>query len=66
MAVEEGPLVAAELERWAWQPDGLAQFVAFEKKFPKSIDVSNAREEFDVLHQSIKRTFVRYSSRTTS
>src|SRR5712692_9940129 len=30
MAVEEGPLAAAELEGWARRPDGLAQFVAFE------------------------------------
>ena len=34
LAVEEGPLVAAELERWARQPDGLAQLVAFSKTFP--------------------------------
>jgi hypothetical protein len=51
MAVEEGPLVAAELEGWARRPDGLAQFVAFKKKFPESINVSNAREEFDMLQQ---------------
>jgi hypothetical protein len=49
MAVEEGPLAAAELEGWAQRPDGLAQFVAFEKKFPWSINV--AREEFDMLQQ---------------
>jgi hypothetical protein len=49
MAVEEGPLVAAELERWARRPDGLAQLVAFEKTFPESINVYNAREEFDML-----------------
>ena len=51
MAVEEGPLVAAELERWARRPDGLAQLVAFEKTFPESINVFNAREEFDMLQQ---------------
>ena len=34
MAVEEGPLVAAELEGWARRPDGLAQLVAFEKDSP--------------------------------
>jgi hypothetical protein len=51
MAVEEGPLVAAELERWARRPDGLAQLVAFEKTFPESINVYNAREEFDMLQQ---------------
>ena len=51
MAVEEGPLVAAELEGWARQPDGLAHVTAFEKKFPYSINVYNAREEFDMLQQ---------------
>jgi hypothetical protein len=51
MAVEEGPLVAAELERWARQPDGLAQLVAFKKTFPESINVSDAREEFDMLQR---------------
>jgi hypothetical protein len=49
MAVEEGPLVAAELERWARRPDGLAQVVAFQKQFPESLNVS--REEFDMLQQ---------------
>jgi len=51
MAVEEGPLVAAELEGWARQPDGLARLAAFEKKFPYSINVYTAREEFDMLQQ---------------
>lgn len=51
MAVEEGPLVAAELEDWARRPDGLAQLVAFAKTFPESINVHNAREEFDMLQQ---------------
>jgi hypothetical protein len=49
MAVEEGPLVAAELERWARRPDGLAQLAAFQKTFPGSISI--AREEFDMLQQ---------------
>jgi hypothetical protein len=51
MAVEEGPLVAAELEGWARRPDGLAQLVAFEKTFPESINVYNVREEFDMLQR---------------
>jgi hypothetical protein len=51
MAVEEGPLAAAELERWARRPDGLAQLAAFNKTFPESINVSNAREEFDMLQR---------------
>ena len=49
MAVEEGPLVAAGLERWARRPDGLAQMVAFQKQFPSALNVSN--EEFDMLQQ---------------
>ena len=49
MAVEEGPLVAAGLERWARRPDGLAQMVAFQKQFPSSLNVSD--EEFDMLQQ---------------
>jgi len=51
MAVEEGPLVAAELEGWARRPDGLAQLTAFEKTFPYSINGYKAREEFDMLQQ---------------
>ena len=51
MAVEEGPLVAAELEGWARRLDGLAQLTAFEKTFPYSINVYKAREEFDMLQQ---------------
>jgi len=43
MAVEEGPLIAAELEGWGRRPDGLAQLVAFEKKFSESINVHNTR-----------------------
>jgi hypothetical protein len=49
MAVEEGPLVAAELEGWARRPNGLAQLMAFRKEFPESINVS--REEFDMLQR---------------
>jgi hypothetical protein len=51
MAVEEGPLVAAELKGWARRPDGLAQLAAFERKFPYSINAYKAREEFDMLEQ---------------
>ena len=51
MAVEEGELAAAELEGWARRPDGLAQLAAFDKQFPDSINVSSAREEFDMLQQ---------------
>lgn len=51
MAIEEGPLVAAELERWARQPDGPAQLAAFERTFRGSINIYRAREEFEMLQQ---------------
>ena len=51
MAVEEGPLVAAELERFARQPNGVEQVAAFTKTYPESINVSSAREEFDMLQR---------------
>jgi hypothetical protein len=51
MALEEGPLAAAELERWAGQPDGQAQLAAFIKQYPGSIDIYNTREEFGMLQQ---------------
>lgn len=51
MAVEEGPLVAAELERFARQPNGFQQLAAFTKTYPESINVSSAREEFDMLQR---------------
>jgi hypothetical protein len=51
MAVEEGPLVAGELEHLARTPGGLAGLKAFQQKFPDSINVSNAREEFEMLQQ---------------
>ena len=51
MAIEEGPLAAAELERWARRPDGQAQVAAFEKQYPGSINIYNTREEFGMLQQ---------------
>ena len=51
LAVEEGPLVAAELETWARRPDGMAQLAAFAKAFPESINIYNTREEFEMLQQ---------------
>ena len=51
MAVEEGPLVAAELERFARQPNGVEQLSVFTKTYPESINVSSAREEFDMLQR---------------
>ena len=51
MAVEEGPLVAAELEGLVRRPDGVAQLGAFMKAFPESVNIYNAREEFEMLQQ---------------
>ncbi len=51
MAVEEGPLAAAELENLVQRPDPLSLLVAFQKKFPGSLNVSSAREELDMLEQ---------------
>jgi hypothetical protein len=51
MAIEEGPLVAAELERFVRQPGGMAQVAAFEKRYPASINIYNTREEFEMLQR---------------
>jgi len=51
MAIEEGPLVAASLERWAGLPDGLAELAAFEKQYPESVQIYNTREEFEMLQR---------------
>jgi hypothetical protein len=51
MAIEEGPLVAAELERWARRPDGEAQLAAFEKQYPEAMNIYNTREEFEMLQR---------------
>jgi hypothetical protein len=54
LAIEEGPLVAAELERWAGRDDGEAQLSAFQKQYPDSIDIYNTREEFGMLQQCVR------------
>jgi hypothetical protein len=51
LAIEEGPLAAAELENWARQRDGLAQLSAFKRTIHASINVYNSREEFEMLQQ---------------
>ena len=51
MAVEEGPLIAAELQRWARQPDGQTRLAAFEKQFPDSLNIYNTIEEFEMLQR---------------
>jgi hypothetical protein len=51
MAIEEGPLAAAELERWASMPGGQVQLAAFEKQYPGAVNIYNRREEFEMLQQ---------------
>jgi uncharacterized protein (TIGR03435 family) len=51
IAIEEGPLAAAELEERTRRPDGLSQLLAFEQAFPDSIGVYNTREEVNALQQ---------------
>ena len=49
MAVETGPLVAAELEKWSASANGMTQLAEFEKKFPDSVPFYNFQEEFGLL-----------------
>jgi hypothetical protein len=49
MAIEEGPLVASEIEQWSTHADGEAQLIAFRKQYPESIDIYTTREDFAML-----------------
>lgn len=49
MAIETGPLAAAQLETWVRQDDGKKQLVAFEKQYPETIAFYNWSEEYDLL-----------------
>ena len=49
MAIEEGPLVAAELERWISEPDGEGRVAAFQKQYPASINIYGTKQEFEML-----------------
>jgi len=51
MAIEEGPLAAAELERWAREPNGKTQLAEFEKQYPESLNIYGSLEEFEMLQQ---------------
>lgn len=49
MAVESGPLAAAELQQWVTRDEGRARLMEFEKKFPESIAFYDFQEEYDLL-----------------
>ena len=51
LTLEEGPLVTAELERWAKRPDARQQLVGFLKRYPESINMYNNEEEIEMLRQ---------------
>jgi len=51
LAIEEGPLVTAELKRWAGRMDAREQLAGFLKRYPESINIYNAVEEVEMLHQ---------------
>jgi hypothetical protein len=51
MAIEEGPLVAAEFEQWASRADGQSAVSAFQKQYPGSINIYSTREELGMLQQ---------------
>ena len=51
LAIEEGPLVTAELERWARRTDGREQLAGFLKRYPESMNMYNTVEEIEMLRQ---------------
>ncbi len=51
LAIEEGPLVTAELQNWAKRADASEQLAAFLKRYPESINIYNQVEELKMLQQ---------------
>jgi hypothetical protein len=51
LAIEEGPLVTTELERWARRTDAREQLARFLKRYPESVNMYNAVEEIEMLQQ---------------
>ncbi len=51
MAIEAGPLVTAQLERWTAHGDGSSSLLAFETQYPDSIAFFNWKQDFDLLSQ---------------
>jgi hypothetical protein len=56
LAIEAGSLVAAQLQLWTAQSDGVASLAAFEKHYPDSIAFFNWRQEFDLLSHCRQET----------
>ncbi|MGA8267847.1 MAG: hypothetical protein WB787_08785 [Candidatus Acidiferrales bacterium] len=54
MAIETGPILTPEIERFARDPDGLSKLADFEKRYPAGIAFYNWREEFSLLQQCEK------------
>jgi hypothetical protein len=51
LAIETGPLAAAELQQWITHDSGRAKLVDFEKNFPETIAFYNFQEEYHLLSQ---------------
>ena len=51
LAIEEGPLVTAELASWAKRTDAREQLAGFLKHYPESVTMYNAVEEIEMLQQ---------------
>src|SRR5207248_9530167 len=51
LAIEEGPLVTAELAGWARRTDAREQLAGFLKRYPESITMYNTVEEIEMLQQ---------------
>jgi hypothetical protein len=49
MAIESGPLVTTQLQRWTAKDGGSIGLAAFEKQYPDSIAFFYWRQEFDLL-----------------
>jgi hypothetical protein len=56
MAIEEGPLVTAELAKWAAESGGVAKLTAFRSKFPDHLHIHGLREEFEMLQHCRRAT----------
>jgi len=51
LAIEEGPLAAAELERLARRTDARQQLAGLLKRYPESVNIYNEVEELEMLQQ---------------